>query len=117
VIRSSVVPLQGKRTSVEAILKKLILVNFKKLGVETEEPVKVLLFLFLFLLVGGDKIIQVLDLLRELQELGGRESKLLTYELINLLYHLSYFQRKGLETLSCIGEKIFDIFSINLAMI
>jgi hypothetical protein len=91
-------------------------VHFKKLGVETKEPVEALIFLFFFLLVAGDKIKQVLDLLRELQELGGRESKLLTYELIDLLYRLSYFQRKGLETLSCIGEKIFDIFSINRDM-
>ena len=59
-------------------MKKLqILVDLKKFGVYFKEPVKVMLFLFLFLLVAGNKIKQVLDLGSELQELCAREGKLL----------------------------------------
>jgi hypothetical protein len=72
--------LQGKRTPVKPFLKKLqILVEIKKLGVKikklgifSKEPVKVLIFLFLFFLVAGDKRIHVLDFGGKLQELSAR---------------------------------------------
>jgi hypothetical protein len=71
--------LQGKRTPVKPFLKKLqILVEIKKLGVYSKEPVKVLIFLFLFFLVANDKSIHVLDFGGKLQELSAREGKLLT---------------------------------------
>ena len=70
--------LQGKRTAIKPFLNKLqILVDIKKLGAYSKEPVKFLIFLFLFFLVAGDKSIHVLDLGSELQELDAREGKLL----------------------------------------
>ena len=65
----------------------------------------------------GDKFIQVLDLGGQLQELGARESKLLAKELIDLLDRLSYLYCEGLETLSCIGEEVFDISFLNWYML
>ena len=67
--------------------------------------------------MAGDKSIQVFDFGGELQELVSREGKLFTKKLIDLLYRLSYFHCEGLETLSCIGEEIIDIFSLNRYML
>lgn len=64
-----------------------------------------------------DKGIKVFDFGNELQECGAREAKLFNKEFIDLLYGPSYYNLEGLETLSCFGEEIIDILSLNRDML